>query len=61
MPPSSTICAWLAALARQPTMAMNSGISGAATTRISATTQLWLATASAITSGTVRTRHMAVW
>ncbi len=35
MPPSSTICASLAALARQPTMAMKIGISGAATSSTS--------------------------
>ena len=38
MPPASTMCASLAARARQPTMAMKSGISGAATSRIAAAT-----------------------
>ena len=42
-------------------MAMNKGIKGAATTRISAATQDCQATTAAITSGSTRVRHIAVW
>ena len=59
MPPASTICASLAALARQPTMAMNIGISGAATSRINAATQDHQHTSGRITSGTTVARQRA--
>ena len=59
MPPISTICASLAALARQPTMAMKSGISGAATSSTSAATHERLATATRMTIGTTVARQRA--
>ena len=52
IPPISTICASLAALARQPTSAMKNGISGAANNSTSAATQDSGSTASRITGGT---------
>ena len=59
MPPSSTICASLAALARQPTMAMKSGISGAATSSTAAATQDRQATTATMTGGTTVARQRA--
>ncbi len=59
MPPASTSCASLAAWARQPTMAMKSGISGAATSSTSAATHEKPATTGRIASGTTIARQRA--
>ncbi|MCY1519421.1 hypothetical protein D9M68_541720 [compost metagenome] len=61
MPPISTICASLAALARQPTMAMKIGISGAATSSTSAAANENQATAARRKSGTTVARQRAGW
>ena len=60
-PPSSSMCASLAALARQPTSAMNKGIKGAASTSTSAATQESVATVMAMTGSTSITRQRAGW
>ena len=61
MLPISTICARLAACARMPTIAMNTGISGAETSSTNAATHDRQATTAAMASGTTITRQRAGW
>ena len=61
MSPSCSICSSLASLARQPTIAMNKGIKGAATIKISAASHEYQATAATMNKGSTRTRSMALW
>ncbi|MPM98915.1 hypothetical protein SDC9_146105 [bioreactor metagenome] len=49
----------LAALARQPTITMNMGISGAASTSTAVAAQEYQATGSRISTGMMRTRQAA--